>query len=385
MTTGVASDPTRRATIHASHWIDQLQALKHRGPLVLVTVATVRGSAPREVGAKMIVGADFTTGTIGGGQLELQCQKIAEQQIKSGGDARQVRNFALGTNCGQCCGGAVDMLFETILSDQNEWVSTLAQARKNNLEVVVATPLSDPQAERYLFTSGDPADNPVTKRCAKLLNAGGAATTVKIRLDSESKCTYLLEPVRAPKHRIAVFGAGHVGSALVSTLRHLDFHIQWIDSRAELLVPPQLPDKLADELTDEFTNIDRICVANPADYVPHILPATFCLIMTHSHALDFELCTKLLQRSDITFCGLIGSQSKRKRFERLFKQAELPPTCLDRLTCPIGIDGVTGKKPAEIAISVTAQLLQLQTVGAQDRAQVTTQSPRRQQIVAIPH
>lgn len=347
----MTNNPASNAMNHGIHWLDQLQTLRQRGPLVLVTVATVRGSAPREVGAKMIVGADFTSGTIGGGQLELQCQQIAEQQITSASEARQIRNFALGTNCGQCCGGAVDILFEMVLPEQLEWLSQLTLARKKNLAAVIATPLNDPQAERYLFISADTPDNPITKRCAQLLKAAGTAKTVKIKIDSQTNRTYLLEPVHTAKHRVAVFGAGHVGAAVVSTLRQLDFHIQWIDSRAELLV--------ASEPDGDFTNIDRICVANPAEFVAHILPGTSCLVMTHSHALDFELCTKLLQRSDITFCGLIGSQSKRKRFERLFKQAELPQSCLAQLTCPIGIDGVTGKKPAEIAISVAAQLLQL--------------------------
>ena len=80
--------------------------------------------------------------------------------------------------------------------------------------------------------------------------------------------------------------------------------------------------------------------------------------MTHSHALDFDICAQLLVRPDIPFCGLIGSASKRARFERLFKQAGLEAAVIDRLTCPIGIAGINGKRPAEIAVSVAAQILQ---------------------------
>ena len=88
------------------------------------------------------------------------------------------------------------------------------------------------------------------------------------------------------------------------------------------------------------------------------LPAgTLCLVMTHSHPLDFDVCAKLLQRDDIPFCGLIGSTSKKARFERLFKQAGLTETEIARLTCPIGIDGIGGKAPAEIAVAAAAQIL----------------------------
>ena len=61
-----------------NEWIDELSDLSAAGKrVVLVTVAGIRGSAPREVGAKMIVTDEDTVGTIGGGQLEYQCTRIA--------------------------------------------------------------------------------------------------------------------------------------------------------------------------------------------------------------------------------------------------------------------------------------------------------------------
>ncbi len=85
----------------------------------------------------------------------------------------------------------------------------------------------------------------------------------------------------------------------------------------------------------------------------------FYLVMTHSHALDFEICDRILRRRDARYCGLIGSRSKRRRFEKRYRQQGMPADLLDALTCPIGVDGIRGKKPAEIAVAAAAEVLRL--------------------------
>ena len=93
-----------------NEWIDELSDLAAAGePAVLVTVAGIRGSAPRETGAKMIVTARETIGTIGGGQLEHQCTRIAVDRL-DGDESPELRRFPLGSSMGQCCGGVVDVL-----------------------------------------------------------------------------------------------------------------------------------------------------------------------------------------------------------------------------------------------------------------------------------
>ena len=81
--------------------------------------------------------------------------------------------------------------------------------------------------------------------------------------------------------------------------------------------------------------------------------------MTHSHALDFEICTRILNRDDVAYFGLIGSRTKRRRFEKRFAKAGLSASRVEQLVCPIGVDGISGKKPAEIAVAVAAELLQV--------------------------
>jgi len=80
--------------------------------------------------------------------------------------------------------------------------------------------------------------------------------------------------------------------------------------------------------------------------------------MAHDHRIDHEICVQVLRREDFAYCGLIGSSSKRRRFERRMRNEGLPESLLDRLVCPIGVRGVSGKKPAEIAIAVAAEILQ---------------------------
>jgi xanthine dehydrogenase accessory factor len=89
------------------------------------------------------------------------------------------------------------------------------------------------------------------------------------------------------------------------------------------------------------------------------MPLHSCyLVMTHSHALDFDICDRILRRGDAAYCGLIGSLSKRRRFESRYRAQGMPEDMLRQLVCPIGVAGISGKKPAEIAVAASAELLQ---------------------------
>ena len=154
------------------------------------------------------------------------------------------------------------------------------------------------------------------------------------------------EPVVAPDLNIAVFGAGHVGTAVVAALSSLDCNIRWVDSRRNVFrgVP---------------SNVRAIETAEPALEVAAMPAGAFYLVMTHSHSLDFEICDRILRRQDARYCGLIGSLSKRRRFEKRYRQQGMPDEMLRGLTCPIGVDGISGEKPAEIAVAAAAEVLRL--------------------------
>lgn len=327
-------------------WIDILGELALRDEdCILLTVARVRGSAPREVGAKMIVTAKETIGTIGGGQLEYQCARTAFEQMQTAGapdETRFVRRYPLGANCGQCCGGVVDVMYERLSGISAGFLAELQDRRTQKQPVVVATGLAA-GGGKYLVTANEctsldrdcPPDTIAAAR--DMLAAGNPA-----RQDNN----FLLEPVRPGDFHIALFGAGHVGAATVDVLSRLDCSIRWIDNRNGAF-PADLPG-----------NVTAIETAEPAREVAAMPAGAFFLVMTQSHPLDQEICAQVLQRGDFAYCGLIGSHSKRRRFERQLRKLGLSESSLQRLTCPIGVPGIQGKQPVEIALAVAAQLLQ---------------------------
>ncbi|MCR9260688.1 MAG: xanthine dehydrogenase accessory protein XdhC [Pseudomonadaceae bacterium] len=309
-----------------TRWLTQLSevqaTLAPEQQAVMVTVARVRGSAPREVGARMWVTDSTTTGTVGGGELEYQCQAISRRILTDkSAESASLRNFPLGSNCGQCCGGVVDILFEKFSTIPATWqlhaTETLAKGDSG-----------------FLTTQLSASDD-------KLSTGHKEFTT----LDPGTCKNALVESIQPAVAAIAVFGAGHVGTALVNILSHTQYDVVCIDNR-----PEQLP-------LEATSNIQPVYQKQPATYVSSLAANTASVVMTHSHALDFDICAAMLKRDDLSFCGLIGSQSKRKRFDRLFRQAGLTDEQISRLICPVGDTDLTSKRPGEIAITIAAQIL----------------------------
>jgi len=332
-----------------NQWIDDLHGLVGNDEdCSVVTVARVRGPAPREIGAKMIVTIRETIGTIGGGQLEHLCTQIAVEQMqetRACGSQRLQRRFPLGTNCGQCCGGIVDILFERVASSSIAWLQELKRLHDERRPVVVVTPLAEVTG-KYLVTEDRCIHSADEVSCPGVVIA--AARQIIINNDGAQLLDdFLLEPILQTDFHIAVFGAGHVGAATVDVLSKLDCRIRWIDGRRNIF-PAQLPE-----------NVTAVESANPAREVAAMPPGTHYLVLTHSHPLDYEICERVLQRGDFAYCGLIGSVSKRRRFERAMRKQGMSGFLLKRLICPIGVSGIASKKPADIAVAVAAELLRV--------------------------
>ncbi len=344
-----------------NRWIADLAQLPASDePSVLVTVASVRGSAPREVGAKMIVTARQTIGTIGGGQLEHQCTKIASEQIKSeeaGPTDTRMRRFALGANCGQCCGGVVEMMFEPLSGSGAAWLGVLKELHDERSAVVMATSSKEPGTKFLISGKTCKMFNGSAQCPTDILAAGRALLTGDD--PAVMVADFLLEPIRPVTFNIAVFGAGHVGAATIDVLSRLDCNIRWIDSRRNIF-PTSLP-----------ANVLAVESVDPAREVMAMPPGSWFLVMTHSHPVDQEICARVLQREDFAYCGLIGSLSKRRRFERLMKKQGISERLLERLVCPVGIAGVGGRKPAEIAIAVAAEVLQVRDAISSNTSRVS--------------
>ena len=323
-----------------NEWIEELSDLTAAGePAVLVTIAGIRGSTPRETGAKMIVTARETIGTIGGGQLEHQCTHIAAGLLE-GEERPAMRRFPLGPALGQCCGGVVDVLFEPVGAGLPDWLRDLRAlyGQRQPAVLVTATDAATKfvvSADDVFGIDADACDAAVVAAARGLLHGEAAAVREEM----------FYEPVLGSDFNIAVFGAGHVGAAVVNVLSGLDCNIRWIDSRRGIFrATPR--------------NVRAIESSEPALEVAAMPPGSYYLVMTHSHPLDFDICDRILRRGDAAYCGLIGSLTKRRRFEKRFREQGLAKAALEGLVCPIGVAGISGKKPAEIAISAAAEILQ---------------------------
>jgi xanthine dehydrogenase accessory factor len=244
-------------------WLRTLTELEQTGePSVLVTVVTARGSTPREAGCKMVVTRQSQFDTIGGGNLEFTCVEAARELLTSA-EGPVLRDFPLGPELGQCCGGHVSVMFE---------------------------------------------------------------------------------PLRPAFAHVAIFGAGHVGRALVALLGGLRLRVTLIDTRTDALAA--VPSGIA-----------ACHTTDPVQEVATLPGGSIVLVMTHDHQIDFDIVAAALPRTDFAAVGLIGSRTKRVRFMHRLTRLGI---AADRLICPIGVPGVGGKLPAEIAVSVAAQILQLQ-------------------------
>ena len=231
---------------------------------VLATVLEVKGSTPRDRGAKMVITRLGAFDTIGGGRLEQLVIESARASLALNVKSQHLEHFPLAGKAQQCCGGSVAVL----------------------LEVFPAARL------------------PVT-----------------------------------------IFGAGHIGRALVDVLTQCDSRIQWVDSRAE-----RLPEIRAGNVTPIVREV-------PESIVETLNSNERVIIVTHDHALDLRLLSRLLDETSIQSIGLIGSATKAARFKTQLRALGIPASEDHRWCCPVGLESVRGKLPMEVAVSIAAQLL----------------------------
>jgi xanthine dehydrogenase accessory factor len=306
--------------------------------VALVTIADARGSTPREAGTRMLVTGMRCFGTIGGGRLEYDAIQEARRLLETGA-VHALREVPLGPALGQCCGGHATVLLERAARDDVRCFERLAVGAVG----VLATRLDQP-APRVLLAPAEVRQSGLPlgleQTAARVLKYGVAE-----RVDLGAAGTWLVEPSKRALPEVLLFGAGHVGRALATALAPLPCRVHWIDDRAELFVEPA-PESIEVVLTD-----------HPLDQVDAAPAGAFFLVMTPSHDLDCAICEVALRRGDFAFLGLIGSATKRARFEKRWRARGVPEERISRLVCPIGLPAISGKSPEVIAASTAAQLL----------------------------
>ena len=261
-------------------WHQGQLSLSQGEAIILVTITSVEGSSPREVGATMLVTPRGFSGTIGGGTMEWQAMAKAQAMLNHENDFEQLR-FNLGPDLGQCCGGRVAL--------------SLQRFTPNIAQNFILCRDQNQSQQRQLF----------------------------------------------------LFGAGHVGRALVLILAQSPFEVIWCDQRPNAF-PAAMP-----------SNVTLRADASPESILAEARSGAMVMIMSHSHALDLVLVDAALRHPNIVETGLIGSATKRARFESRLRAANVAEHRIAQLHCPIGIGAIRSKLPHAIAISTAAQLITL--------------------------
>jgi len=292
-------------------------AIAQHGRVGRVVVVGHKGSAPREAGASMLVWATGQSGTIGGGALEFEAVQALRARLDDGSCG--VERIALGPSRGQCCGGAVVLVSEVFDA------AGLTQI--------------DAEGPAYVRCCEGSHDMPLSVKRAQSDARNGACAAPFLFQDG-----WLCEPLTIAATPVWIYGAGHVGRAIVDVLAPLsNVKITWVDTG-----PERFPETIPNGVTClPAPDIAAASVLAPAD--------AHHLILTYSHALDLALCHTLLG-SQAAFVGLIGSATKWARFQRRLAALGHAPAEIARITCPIG-DPRLGKEPQAIALGVASALV----------------------------
>ena len=298
-----------------------VDAIEAEGAAALVTLIRVEGSSPREAWTRMVVRpSGGFHGTIGGGALEWQALAAAQAALARGRGPASRRSLALGPELAQCCGGRVEWRVETFDRRDADELGRIAAAESQG-GAVAARIGAGGRIERTVKTPGES------------------------RRSGRPTADAWTEPLGKPAWPVYLFGAGHVGRALILTLGPLPFTVRWIDPRPGAF-PPYAP-----------ANATLVQAADPPAELNAAPDGALILVMTHAHPLDLAIVAEALRLGRFGYVGLIGSATKRARFLSQMRAAGLTEPALAKLVCPIGVPGVGGKDPAVIAASAAAQLL----------------------------
>ncbi len=295
------------------------QAVAAHGAVIRVLVLRTAGSVPREAGTAMLVWDGGQDGTIGGGTLEWEAIRAARAMLAEAAP-RAVRTLPLGPALGQCCGGSVTLLWERF--DPQNLPAGLPFAR-------AIAPMARTPAVAAALAAWRPGQPP------------------------QDIAGWLVEGPPLPRRPLWIWGAGHVGRALVQVLSPLpEWEITWADIGPDRF--PEAPEVTAIPAAD----LPRLAAHVPAD-AGH-------LIVTLSHDTDLALCHALLNRG-FAACGLIGSATKWARFRTRLRLLGHDEARISRIACPIG-DPALGKHPQAIAVGVAAALLKQGRVARNEAA-----------------
>ena len=317
-----------------------VRLLEAGGDAVLISVYAREGSAPRGVGASMLLprgGAQM--GTIGGGSVEFEAAAFAGEMLESG-EASAMREYRLYQNeaadLGMVCGGTVRVLFEhlTPTPQRLKLYRGLAAARDASRRAALVRVIADGRIVSEGYYDGETLHG---VQCELENGAGGNAYV-------SADGSVLVEPVTAGR-RVWVYGGGHVSQKLVPLLRFVSFSCVVCEDRAAFAEPSIFPDAEAVRLGD-FSDIRTFEPVQADD---------FAVVMTRGHQADYAILRQLL-KTDAVYIGCIGSRAKIAITRQRLLDDGFSETDFARIHTPIGLP-IRAETPEEIAVSVAAELI----------------------------
>ena len=306
--------------------------------LVLVTVIASSGATPRGAGARMLVGKEGRLcGTIGGGAVEYRSEQIAakvlEEKTSLGHDFTLTKDDV--QNLGMICGGACNVFFHYLPAFDEH---TLLLCEKAEAEFKKGSDL-------WLLTDVGQQDQ------MGLYTPQGGFWGLDVPQDlalsrHPQRTGDLFAEQINTSGRVYVFGGGHVAQELVPVLSHVGFRCVVMDDRPEFTKPELFPG--AEEIIcGDLRRIGDYLTVGSEDYV---------CVMTRGHSHDTVVQAQVLKCRP-TYCGVIGSAHKAAGVRKTLKEEYgLVDVELDLVTTPIGLS-IKGETPAEIAISIAAQMI----------------------------
>ncbi len=359
-------------------WLEAERTLKQGKPFALATVINVRGSTPREVGAKMLVRDDGQVGTIGGGCGEAEVYRKAQLLLEESAPARLAEVDLTGDFEQQeigTCGGIMDVFIDLWSPDRDLPVAReMAEAVRGSQPLALVT-LVEPgdgthaAARALLRPNAESAALPVelpAKAVGQLVEIVSSAVPALMEIEPGGglhQTTHLSD--RAPQlfvdplpgaQRLIIVGAGHVGQALADLGAMLGFHVIVIDDRAAFANRERFPNA-AEIIVKPFEKaidslkLDRNC---------------YVVAVTRGHAFD-EIALRTTLKQKPGYVGMIGSKRRvRATLERIEADG-VERSILEQVHAPIGLD-IGAETPEEIAVSIMAEIIRERRRGVRDQA-----------------
>ncbi|MFZ1887194.1 MAG: XdhC family protein [Candidatus Binataceae bacterium] len=373
-------------------WGEAVRTLEAGTMFALATVINVRGSTPREIGAKMIVRTDGQFGTIGGGCGEAEVFRKARILLEEGQGARLTEvdltgdfdQKEIGT-----CGGIMDVfvdiwkpgsdleiarrLYEAAAHSRPAALVTLVDPGTPDAGKVGARSVLDPAAGKASVPI-EIAPRAITQLGVRA--ADGTAVLVEVsengganpvtRIESTGAPRLFLDPVSGAQ-RLVIAGAGHIAQPLAALGSMLGFHVTVIDDRASFANRERFP--TADEIIIRpfgpavaALNLDRHC---------------YLVSVTRGHSFDEDVILTALRNSRGAFIGMIGSRRRVKATLDRIGAMGIAPELLDQVHAPLGID-IAAETPEEIALSIISEIVRERRSGVRDDANLGVKTGRLQ-------